>query len=418
MIKTFHDDMEGMAAGLGMSNHADVIGARRFRYHGSDPLLFETFGRGEYPKQVPHVQVKERDKKIFKSREATYTENKEAFEKILSAIDGDSLKIDVGFDKIESMHLNHIMKEAVDRGVKKFFLDNVMGQRTLGTGIHCEEITVRGLVGNHSFAFLRDVKVNVIPNHSTITTVPANAQVGVANTSNPAEINIAGDVSDLFAAYSVSGTFRVAKSGGVRNLLLMKAGLPEEWKNLNVDRFQDAPKDEILKELVKKYQQRRAKRALANWQDFLKQFEPKLMKRKAPVAVYGLGHEKGMGDYFMEYAQGGIGIILNIVNRMDPIGYYVCSGMTAGAAYIRGRVTDSQLGKGVRKIEYLTPDDKEFLAGHIKDFIAQFKDVEIDKAYNASLNEFAKNFEANPEQILADFCKIIPISSLSAKSNE
>jgi hypothetical protein len=38
--------------------------------------------------------------------------------------------------------------------------------------------------------------------------------------------------------------------------------------------------------------------------------------------------------------------------------------------------------------------------------------------YNASLNEFAKNFEANPEQILADFCKIIPISSLSAKSNE
>lgn len=57
--------MEGMAAGLGMSNHADVIGARRFRYHGSDPLLFDTFGKGEHAKQVPHVQIKEREKKYL-----------------------------------------------------------------------------------------------------------------------------------------------------------------------------------------------------------------------------------------------------------------------------------------------------------------------------------------------------------------
>ncbi len=295
------------------------------------------------------------------------------------------------------------------------------GQRALGTGIKCEEITVRGLVGNHAFAFLRDVKVNVIPNHSTITTVPANAQVGVANTSNPAEINISGEVSDLFAAYAISGTFRVAKSGGgVRNLLLMKAGLPDEWKNLDVSRFQNASDEIILKELRKKYQSRRAKRVRMSWQDFLKEFEGKLTSRKAPVAVYGLGgHEKGMGDYFMEYAQGGIGIVLNVVNRMNPIGYYVCSGMTAGAAFIRGgRITDDQLGKGVRKIEYLTPDDKTFLTNHINDFIKQFKDVDIDKAYNDSLNEFAKNFADNPEQILADFCKIIPISSLSTTSNE
>jgi len=58
--------------------------------------------------------------------------------------------------------------------------------------------------------------------------------VGVANTSNPIEINVAGHVNDLFAAYSVSGCFRVAKSGGVRNLLLMKAGIPEEWNRIDV----------------------------------------------------------------------------------------------------------------------------------------------------------------------------------------
>jgi len=45
MVKSFIKDMEGLSAGLGMSSHADVVGARRFRYHGSDPLLFETFGK-------------------------------------------------------------------------------------------------------------------------------------------------------------------------------------------------------------------------------------------------------------------------------------------------------------------------------------------------------------------------------------
>jgi len=418
MVKSFHEDMEGLAAGLGMSNQADVIGSRRFRYHGSDPLLFETFGRGDHQKQVPKVSVKDRNRKIFKSKETAIAEEKNRVEKILSATDGDSLKIDIGFDQLESMLLNQIMKEASERGVRRFFLDNVMGQRTIGTGVDCDEITVRGLVGNHSFAFTRDIKINVIPNHSTVTTVPANAQVGVCNTANPTEVNIAGEVSDLFAAYAISGNFRVAKSGGVRNLLLMKAGLPEEWRNIDVTEFMNADKDEILKELTRRYQQRKAERVRTSWQDFLKNFEPKLQNRKPPVAVYGLGHEKGMGDYFMEYAQGGIGVVLNIVNRKNPIGYYVCSGMTAGAAYIRGDISEEQLGNGVRKIEYLTPADKEFLENEIEGFIAQFIDEDIDKAYNDSLKEFDKAYRDNPELILSQFCKIIPISSIATPSNE
>lgn len=418
MIKSFHEDMEGMAAGLGMSNHADVIGARRFRYHGNDPLLFETFGRGETPKQVAHVDVRERTKKIFKSREVSYAENTEKFEKILQNIDGENLKIDVGFDQIESMQLNHLMKEAADRGVKKFYLDNVMGQRTIGTGIKCDEITVRGLVGNHSFAFARDVKINVIPNHSTITTVPANAQVGVANTSNPSEINIAGDVSDLFAAYAISGTFRVAKSGGVRNLLLMKAGLPDEWKKTDADKYVGADKNVILNELVRRYQKRKARRVKTTWGDFLKAFEQKLHNRKPPVAVYGLGHEKGMGDYFMEYAQGGIGVVLNVVNRENPIGYYVCSGMTAGAAYIRGNIAEEQLGVGVRKIDYLTMADTEFLKEQIDAFLDTFSGVDIDPEYNDSLKAFKARYEAEPNSVFGGFCKVIPISSLTTESNE
>jgi len=152
------------------------------------------------------------------------------------------------------MSLNLLMKEAVKKGVKGFFIDNVVGQRTIGTGIKCEEITVRGLVGNHAFAFVDGVKINVIPNHIFKTSIPANAHVGVANSSNPSEINIAGHVSDLFAAYAVSGVFRVAKSGGVRNLLLMKAGVPEEWRSLNLDQYNCYTDEEILKDLRFKYQ--------------------------------------------------------------------------------------------------------------------------------------------------------------------
>jgi glutamate synthase domain-containing protein 2/glutamate synthase domain-containing protein 3 len=417
LVKSFHEDMEGLSAGLGMTTHEDVVGSRRFRYHGKDPLLFETFGQKDFPKQVQGVSMRERKSKVFKPEKQVAQERKEVFDAVLSKIEGDSLTIDIGFDQLESLELNYMMKEAVRRGVKKFFLDNVMGQRVIGTGIRCEEITVRGLAGNHSFAFVNGVKINVIPNHSTVTTVPANAQVGVANTSNPLEINIAGDVSDLFAAYSVSGTFRVAKSGGVRNMLLMKAGLPDEWKNLDMSKYENYSKDDILKELVQKYQLRKAKRSRMSWGEFLKGFEDKLKQRTPPVTVYGLGSGRRMGDYFMEYAQGGIGIILNIADLPNPIGYYVCSGMTAGAAYIRGEVLNEQLGVGVRKLDYLTPEDRSFLKKQMENFINQFIGIDIDKTYNDELKKFADTYKKDPEKIFSGFCKIIP-KATAAKSNE
>ncbi|MGC8925236.1 MAG: hypothetical protein ACP5LO_04320 [Calditerrivibrio sp.] len=234
--------------------------------------------------------------------------------------------------------------------------------------------------------------------------------MGVANSSNPKEINIAGHVSDLFASYAVSGTFRVAKSGGVRNLLLIKAGIPEEWRNLNFDKYKDFTNDEILKELRIKYQKRRGYLDNLGWNRFIKTFEEKLNKRKPPVAIYGLGEEKGMGDYFMEYAQGGIGIVLNIFNHEYPMGYYICSGMTAGAAYIRGKIRDEQLGVGVKKIDYLTEEDKRFLKNEIKAFLDQFLNIEIDKNYDRRLKIFAELYEKDPEYILSEFCKVIPLN--------
>ena len=419
MVKSFHKDLEGLAAGLGMSTHADVVGSRRFRYHGKDPLLFENFGKGDFETQVKVIPVNVKELNIFKTEEEIKETKSQLIASVLEEIEGDFLRINVGINKIDSRTLNITMKEAVKKGVKRFVLDNVMGQRLIGTGVNCDEIVVNGLVGNQSFAFARKVKITVLPCRNNNVLVPANTQVGVANTSNPIEINVAGHVNDLFAAYSVSGSFRVAKSGGVRNLLLMKAGIPEEWNSrINIDNYYNAEKDDILNELLRKYHLRQAKRVNMKWSSFLRTFEAKLNERNAPIAIYGLGVERGMGDYFMEYAQGGIGIILNIPNLEKPMGYYICSGMSAGAAYIRGKVSDNQLGVGVKKIEYLTENDIEFLTIEIENFIKTFINVDIDNTYNDHLKHFADIFYKDPTEILKDFCKIIPVTANEMRSNE
>jgi len=418
MISSFQKDMEGLAAGLGMSIHSDVVGSRRFRYHGRDPLLFKTFGSGEIASQVEKVDAGSKQHKVFNTLKAIRKNNAALINSSLSKIDKDFLNIDVEMSKIDSRTLNIIMKEAAAIGVKRFYLDNVMGQRLIGTGVNCDEITIRGLVGNHSFAFVRNVKINVIPNHSLKTFIPANVQVGVANTSSPEEINIAGHVNDLFAAYSISGTFRIAKSGGVRNLLLMKAGIPEEWNRVDVSQYMDSQDDDTLKELLLRYQKRKALRETMSWGSFLRTFEDKLNERKPPVAIYGVGFERGMGDYFMEYAQGGIGIILNIADIDSPMGYYICSGMSAGAAYVRGDVKDEQLGVGVKKIDYLTEGDKKFLDQEIKGFINTFKNIDIDEEYNKQLTKFADDFSNDRDLIYNSLCKIIPVTAIETSSNE
>ncbi|MFW2330923.1 MAG: glutamate synthase-related protein [Nitrospinota bacterium] len=45
MVQSWLRGMEGIAAGLGFTTHADLVGSRKFRYHGNNPLLYDTFGK-------------------------------------------------------------------------------------------------------------------------------------------------------------------------------------------------------------------------------------------------------------------------------------------------------------------------------------------------------------------------------------
>ncbi len=410
MNQSWIHDMEGLAAGLGMSTLADVVGSRRFRYHGYDPLLYETFGKFEWQKQLADVKlVNLKEDIIFKSSIELRSEHKGIIDEALKNIHNDTIEIDVGVDRMGSRALNIAMKEASKRGVEKFILKNVAGQRFIGTGVKAKEIHVHGLSGNNSFAFTRDVKITTYPTTAGNTRIQGNVQVGVANTSNPSELNIGGEVNDLFASYAVSGKFRVAKGGGVRNLLLFKAGLPEIWKKIRPEKYDDYTKEEVYDELLLRYQKRKANIEKLGWTKYLETFKELLDQRESPVGIFGLDKAKGMGDYFMEYAQGGIGILLNLFDLKSPIGYYACSGMTAGCAFIRGKVHPKQLGVGVRlEGSLMNQEDRAFLTKEINDFINVFGKMDIDPAYNEQLKRFFERFKNNPNEVLDEFSKIVP----------
>jgi hypothetical protein len=241
------------------------------------------------------------------------------------------------------------------------------------------------------------------------TNIPGDAQVGVGNTSNPGEINIAGRVNDLFASYAISGNFRVAKGGGVRNLLLFKAGLPTVWKKQAEQDYRFVSDSEIKEELLRRYQERKALIESLGFEKYLERFRKEVDERVPPVGVFGLGYDKGMGDYFMEYAQGGLGILLNIFDLDFPVGYYVCSGLSAGAAFIRGTVRKEQLGIGVKLVESVSvAAEREFLAREITDFIRVFEKSGLEDQYLIGFDRFANRFAKDSDRILDEFVKIMP----------
>ena len=141
---------------------------------------------------------------------------------------------------------------------------------------------------------------------------------------------------------------------------------------------------------------------------FIDSLRPLLNERKPPVAIFGLGKDKVMGDYFMEYSQGGIGIILNIFDHPVPIGYYTCSGLSAGAAFVRGNVPENRLGIGVRVISAEEDKDIKLLIHEINGYINAFENEYIDDDYTLAFDQFKNKWIKNPDSILSEFMKIIP----------
>ncbi|MGK7345781.1 MAG: hypothetical protein ACNS63_08225 [Candidatus Nitrospinota bacterium M3_3B_026] len=312
--------------------------------------------------------------------------------------------IDCGVMEMSGERLNEIMKIARAEGVAEFELKNVCGQMLIGTGVPGPaKIGVHGLMGNHSCAFIDRIELNTyatrFPNG---VWCPGDAQVAIGNTSNPTELNVGGSVDDLFASYCPSGVFRVAGQGGNRAGLRAGAGIPGVWREIDYSGLEGMSAEDIREDLLFKYQLRRAKLERMGFQKFLLEFKKDVEDRKPPVIVFG----RRVRDYFMEYAQGTIGVILNVLDIESPAGYYICSGMTAGKAFIRGEIRKEQLGVKVGFAE-LTDDDRDFLRRQTFDFHKTFYG-RVKDDYRAGLDRLVEKIEKNPGEALDRYVKIVP----------
>lgn len=99
----------------------------------------------------------------------------------------------------------------------------------------------------------------------------------------------------------------------------------------------------------------------------------KSYKDQVPVIVAG----GGAGDFFGEYMAGGILVLLGLGLDTKPlVGNYVGTGMHGGTIYIRGDMTERQLGKEVRVFP-LEEEDLTLLEGLLDEFAG---DTGIDRA--------------------------------------
>jgi glutamate synthase domain-containing protein 3 len=117
----------------------------------------------------------------------------------------------------EGLHyrqLNEQIRAAADDGADEIVLDNVMGQRYIGTclgeGVH---LRIKGVPGNDLAAFMNGADV----------IVEGNAQDGVANTMNAGCVTIHGDAGDILAHSMRGGQVLVRGNVGYRTGIHMKA---------------------------------------------------------------------------------------------------------------------------------------------------------------------------------------------------
>ena len=222
--------------------------------------------------------------------------------------------------------LNEKIRELIGIEVNAIELENVNGQRYIGAGIGKDIKTATNGVPGNALGIFMD---------GPTITVNANAQDGVGNTMNSGKIVVHGFSGDI-VGYSMRGGKIF-----VRNNVGYRVGIH-----------------------MKEY------------------------KEQKPVIIIG-----GVAmDYLGEYMAGGVLIVLGLgKEKNQPIaGNYIGTGMHRGVMYIRGKIENHQVGKGVGIIEP-NGDDKKQLRNY--------------------LEEYCKDFGLDLEKILmGNFIKLAPLT--------
>lgn len=124
-------------------------------------------------------------------------------------------EIKINADGLHYRILNEKIRELINKGYKKIYLENVYGQRYIGAGLKEKdvEIYINGVPGNDIACFMDGGKIFI----------NGNAQDGAGNTMNSGEIIINGDSGDILGHSMRGGEIYVKRNVGYRVGIHMKA---------------------------------------------------------------------------------------------------------------------------------------------------------------------------------------------------
>lgn len=122
-------------------------------------------------------------------------------------------KVRINAGTLHYRELNNMVKGAAAEGLEDIELENVFGQRYIGSGIRRPvRITVHGVPGNDLGAFMDGPRI----------TVDRNAQDGVGNTMNSGTIVVHGRAGDIVAMGMRGGKIFIRDGVGYRAAIHMK----------------------------------------------------------------------------------------------------------------------------------------------------------------------------------------------------
>ena len=204
--------------------------------------------------------------------------------------------------------LNARLRTAIRAGATEVTLTDVLGHRYIGTGIHAPGVTI------HVYG-VPGQDLGAFMEGPTVV-VHGNAQDGVGNTMNEGRIEVHGQAGDVVGYGMRGGRILIKGDVGYRVGIHMKG-------------YHD----------------------------------------KQPLIVIG----GCAGNFFGEYMAGGCQVLLGVgqADNKPAVGHYCATGMHGGVMYVRGEVTDVQLGEEVRKFS-LDEADREFLKPVLDDFVETF----------------------------------------------
>ncbi len=210
--------------------------------------------------------------------------------------------------------LNELINQAVTSGRKDIVLDNVNGQRYIGTALSGNiRISINGVPGNDLAAFM----------DGPTLIVNSNAQDGIGNTMNAGKIIVNGDAGDIVGHSMRGGKIFLRGNVGYRVGIHMKA-----YRDLYPVVIAGGCAGDFLGEYM----------------------------AGGLIIVLGMSSEDGV----------------------SITGNYVGTGMHGGTIYIRGRIEEYQLGREVKAAELDKRGFREiegYLREYCDDFSLNFRSI-------------------------------------------